>query len=165
DTRENLVSFTLDSVVTNITRAASGSFTTPDVVFNGPQTLTFGSVTQDLVTLQFTDGTGTSTVVPTSVQIQLGNSSIAGVPPSGVWLDNGVAFQLYKAEWEGSDVKPTGQTLYTVAGPVNPTIMGRVYSGSVTFTDYLGLPISGAKVSVVLANGTTITTTTDSKGT
>jgi hypothetical protein len=122
-------------------------------------------VTQDLVILQFTDGSGASTIVPTSVQIQLGNSSIASVPPSGVWLDNGVSYQLYKVEWEGSDVKPSAQALYTVAAPVDQNILGRVYSGSVTFTDYLGLPISGAKVSVALANGTTITMTTDSKGT
>jgi hypothetical protein len=165
NTRENLVSFTLDSVVTNITSATSGSFTTPAIIFNGPQTLSFSSVTQDLVILQFTDGSGASTIVPTSVQIQLGNSSIASVPPSGVWLDNGVSYQLYKVEWEGSDVKPSAQALYTVAAPVDQNILGRVYSGSVTFTDYLGLPISGAKVSVALANGTTITMTTDSKGT
>ena len=165
NTRENLVSFTLDSVVTNITRADSGSFTTPAIAFDGPQTLTFSSVTQDLVTLQFTDGSGTGTIVPTSVQIQLGNSSIASVPPPGVWLDSGVSYQLYRVEWEGSDVKPASQTLFTVTAPVDQHIMGRVYSGSATFTDYLGLPISGAKVSVTLANGTTFSATTDSKGT
>ena len=163
--RQNLISFTLDSVVTNVTRADSGSFTVPAIVFNGPHTLTFDAVTQYLVTLQFTDGTGTSTIVPTLVQIHSGDSPVASVPSSGAWLDNGTRFQIYQVEWQGTDVKPVSQTVYTVNAPLTQTITTRVYSGTLTVTDYLGLPVSGAKVSVALANGTTITTTTDSKGT
>ncbi len=164
DARQNLVSYTLDSLVTNVTRAGSGSFTTPAILFNGPHTLTFNSVTQDLVNLQFTDASGTSIILPNLVQIQYGDSPITTVPSSGVWLDNGAKFQITNVEWEGADVKPTGQTVYTVDAPANQTVLARVYSGSIKVTDYLGLPISGAKVSVTLANGTIITTTS-SKGT
>ncbi len=165
EVRQNLIAFTLDSLETNVTRADSGSFTTPAIIFNGPHTLAFEAVTQDLVTLQFTDGAGTGTIVPTLVQIYSGTSPVASVPSSGTWLDNGTRFQIYQVEWEGTDVKPAGQTVYTVSAPVSQTIATRVYSGTLTVTDYLGLPISGAKVSVTLVNGTTIALTTDSKGT
>lgn len=162
--RQNLVSFTLDSVVTNVTRADSGTFTTPPIVFDVPQTLAFNAVTQDLVALQFTNAAGTASIVPTLAQVRFENSTVASVPSSGMWLDNGTRYQVYKVEWEGADVTPAGQSVYTVIAPVNQTILARVYSASITVTDYLGLPVSGAKVSVTLVNGTTITTTTSSKG-
>jgi hypothetical protein len=163
--RQNLVSFTLDSLVTNVTRADSGSFTTPAIVFNGPQALKFNAATQALVALQFTNSAGTNTIVPTLVQIQYGDSPITSVPSSGVWLDYGTKFQLSDVQWEGADVKPASQTFYTVNAPANETVEARVYSGSIAVTDYLGLPISGARVSVTLVNGTIITTTTSNKGT
>ena len=68
DVRQNLLSFTLNSATTNVTRESAGNFTTPAIPFTGAQTLMFNAVTQDLVTLQFKDSTGTNAIVPTSVQ-------------------------------------------------------------------------------------------------
>jgi hypothetical protein len=163
-TRQNLISYTLDGTLTNVTRSASGNFTTPSITFSAPYTLTFNAVTQDLVDFQFKDSTGTDTIVPALVQIQIDDPTIVNVPPTGVWLDSGTKFQFYDVEWESSDVKPTNQTVYTVDAPSNQTVLDRVYNGNVVATDYLGLPVSGAKVTVALANGTTITATTGSNG-
>ena len=164
DTRQNLSSFTLDSAITNVARGASGNFTTPEITFTAPHTLFFTSVTQYLVTLQFKDSTGADTISPTTVEIELDDPAIVTVPPSGTWLDNGTSFQLYKIEWEGVDVMPANQTVYTVTAPLNQTVLDRVYNGNILVTDYLGLPVSGAEVSITLDNGTTLIATTDSSG-
>ena len=71
DTRQNLLSFTLDSVTTNVTRQSSGTFTTTVITFTGQHTLIFNSVTQYLVGFQFKDSTGLDTISPTSVEIQV----------------------------------------------------------------------------------------------
>jgi len=162
--RQSLVSFSLDSSVTNITSESSGNFTTPNITFSGPHILVFNSAVQDLVAFQFKDSTGTRAIVPTSVQIQLEDPTIVSVPSTGVWLDSGTKFLIYDVEWEGVDVKPTGQTVYTVALPSNQTVLDQVYSGDIVAKDYLGLPVAGAHVSVALANGTTITSITGTNG-
>ena len=162
--RQSLESFTLDSSVTNTTEGSTGSFTTPNITFDGPHTLVLTSATQDLVTFVFKDGSGTHAITPTSVRIQVEDPTVINVPPSGVWLNNGTRFQLYDIEWQGVDVKPANQTVYTVTAPLNQTVLSRVYSGRIVTTDYLGIPISGAKVSITLANGTVIAATTGSDG-
>jgi len=165
DTRQGLVSFTLDSVTTNVTSGSSGEFTTPGMTISGPTSLVFNAATQDLVVLQFRDSTGTDKIAPSSVQIEPeGSTVVVSVPSTGVWLDNGTRFQIYRVEWESADVKPAVQTIYTVNGPLNQTVLNRVYNGKIVAKDYLGVPVSGAKVSVILANGTTITSTTGSDG-
>jgi hypothetical protein len=165
DIRQELVSYTFDSVTTSVTNGSSGEFTTPGLTIDGPTSLVFNAATQDLVVLQFRDSTGTGTIAPSSVQIEPeGSAVVVTVPSTGAWLDNGTRFQIYGVEWESADVKPAGQTIYTVNGPLNQTVLDRVYSGTIVVKDYLGLPISGARVSVILANGTTIASTTGSNG-
>ncbi|MDA4135593.1 MAG: zinc ribbon domain-containing protein [Thaumarchaeota archaeon] len=164
DIRQSLVSYTLDSSVTNVTAGSPGNFTTPAIAFSGPHTLVFNSVIQDLVAFQFKDSTGANTIIPTSVQIQLEDPTIISVPLTGVWLDSGTKFQIYDVEWEGTDVKPANQNVYTVDLPSNQTVLDRVYSGNIVATDYLGLPVADARASVTLANGTTIFSVTGSNG-
>ena len=124
DTRQNLISFTLDAVTTNVTSESVGEFTTPSITVSGPYVLVFNAATQDLVTFHFKDSRGTDTIVPTSVQIQTDLSATVSVPPSGVWLDNGTRFQVYDVEWESADVKPSGQTVYTVGAPLERDLVG-----------------------------------------
>jgi hypothetical protein len=164
DTRQSLLSFTIDSVSNNVTREVSGIFTTPNIEFMSPNSLTFISVTQYLIGFQFKDSTGSHSISPSSVEIELDDPTILLVPPSGTWLDSGTTFQLYQVQWEGIDVMPTNQTKYTVSSPIDQLILDRVYTGSILVTDYLGLPISGAKVTITLENGTTLASTTGSNG-
>jgi hypothetical protein len=162
--RQNLVSFALDGSVTNVTRAQSGSFTTPPLAFGSSHQLTFNSVTQYLVSLAFQDGSGTATVQPASVQIQVNDRALVDVNSSQVWLDGGTSFQIHRAVWENADVTPTSPAVYTVSGPALESIPLRVYAGEVTATDYLNFPISGASLSVTLVNGTTLQRTTAPNG-
>jgi hypothetical protein len=165
NTRQNLLSYTLDGLVTNVTRADSGTFTTPTIAFTGPHALAFNAVTQYLISFQFKDSTGTHTITPSSFQIQVDDPQIVNMTQSQIWLDNGTRYQIYSAMWEGADVLPTPQTVYTASAPVNHTVADSVYSARVVATDYLGLPLSGAQVSITLANGTAIRRSTSSNGT
>jgi hypothetical protein len=50
------------------------------------------------------------------------------------------------------------------AAPLNVTLQTRVYAASLKVLDLLGLPVSGAQVSMTLVNGTTLTGTTNGDG-
>ncbi len=165
NTRQNLISYSLDGLVTNVTRADSGTFTTPTITITGPQELAFTPTTQYLVSFQFKDITGTRTIVPTSFQIQVTDSQIIDVTQSQTWLDSGTNYQIYSVIWEGANVKPAGQSVYTVNAPVNLTLADSVFAARVAITDYLGFPLSGARLSITLANGTTIQRSAPSNGT
>ncbi len=165
NTRQNLLSYTLDGQTNNVTRADSGTFTTPSIVLTAPQELTFAPVTQYLISFQFKDSTGASTITPTSFQIQVDDPQVINVTGSGLWLDSGEEYQIYSVVWEGVNVMPSSQTVYTANAPINQTLTDRVYAATVKTTDYLGLPVSGAQASITLANGTAIHRTTSSDGT
>ena len=165
NTRQNLFSFTLDGLVTNVTRADSGTFTTPTIAFAGPHELAFTPVTQYLISFQFKDSTGTHTITPSSFQIQVDDSQIISVTQSQIWLDSGTEYQIYSVMWEGANVKPATQSVYAVDAPANQTVTDRVFDARVVATDYLGFQLSGAQLSITLANGTTIQRSTPSNGT
>lgn len=165
DSRFALQSYSLDGVVTNVTASnETGAFTIPPVSFTTFHQVVFDSVTQYLVTFQFSDSTGTRSITPTAVQLQLNDPSIVDVPNSAIWLNVGSVFQIYEVEWEGTNVAPANQAVYSVNGPLNEKVLDRVYSGDLSAIDYLGIPISGAKVSITLANGTTVTRMTGNDG-
>ncbi|MDA4121975.1 MAG: hypothetical protein OK456_02195 [Thaumarchaeota archaeon] len=165
NTRQNLLSYTLDGQSNNVTRADSGTFITPSVLLTAPQELAFTSATQYLISFQFKDSTGASTITPTSFQIQVDDPQVVNVTGSTIWLDSGEKYQVYSVVWEGVNVMPSSQTVYTTNAPVNQTVTDVVYAVTIRTTDYLGLPVSGAQASITLANGTAIHRTTSSDGT
>jgi hypothetical protein len=165
NTRQNLLSYSLDGQASNVTRAYSGTFTTPAITFTGPHELVFIPVTQYLISFQFKDNTGTHTITPTSFQIQVDDPQIINSTQPQLWLDSGAKYQIVSVIWEGSNVKPNTQTVYSVTAPVNQTVADSVFTGRIQATDYLGVPISGAMASITLANGTTIQRSTSGNGT
>jgi hypothetical protein len=120
---------------------------------------------QYLVSFKFKDSIGTNTITPAFFQIETNNSTVMSVPSFELWLDSGSKFQIYSVIWENMDVKPTSNVTYTVNAPLNETILDRVFNAKLLVTDYLGIPISGVKVTFTLANGTTIQSTTGIDGT
>ncbi|MDA4121947.1 MAG: thermopsin [Thaumarchaeota archaeon] len=165
NTKQDLLSYTLDGQVTNVTLAASGTFTTPPILFTGPQDLAFTSVTQFLVSFHFEDNSGTSAIAPSSFVIQVDGTELLNVTVGQVWLDEGTDYQVYAVMWESSNVTPLDQTAYPVDSPQNQTVVSRVFAADLRATDYLGFPISGARVSVTLANGTLVQRNTSGNGT
>lgn len=167
NTRQNLLSYTLDGKTTNVTRAESGNFTSPTITFDSAHAMTFNQVTQYLVSLQFKDNSGADTITPTYLGIEVYNTSAPAVvllPTFQVWLDSGAKFLISILMWEGTDVKPANRTASTVGAPLNDVVRARVYDAKLRVTDYLGIPISGAQVTFVLVNGTTVKATTSGDG-
>jgi len=164
DARQNLISYTLDGSSTNVTRAGSGSFATPAMTFASYHQLTFNSMTQYLVSFGFEDSSGTTTIQPPSLQIQVVGLVLMDVNGSQIWLDSGTSFQIHAVIWENANVTPITPRVYMASGPALENVPLRVYAAKITATDYLGLPISGASASVTLVNGTTIQRTTGSDG-
>lgn len=164
DIRQNLLSYTLDGSVTNVTRAVSGNFTTPAIAFTGPQQLTFSAVAQYLISFQFRDSSGTQAIVPSSFQVEVNDPQIINVTQFQLWLDNGTTFQVYSVIWEGANVTPNNITTYTATSPANHALDDNVFPASLEVRDYLGTSISGATMTLTLANGTTIQRTTSSNG-
>jgi hypothetical protein len=68
--------------------------------------------------------------------------------------------------WESASVGPDPPPSYQVkASPLNITLETQVYPASLKVVDLFGLPVSGAQVSMTLANGTTLTGVTKGDGT
>jgi hypothetical protein len=163
---ETLTSYSLDGAArTGIPPSnTSVSFTTPALTFTQAHTLDFNAVAQYQVAFQFLDGVGRSPVQPSVVQIQVGNSTVVVGGPS-LWLENGTSFSVVNVTWEGASVGPEPPPSYQVkAAPLNVTLDTKVYQASLKVDDLFGLPVSGAQVSMTLANGTTLTGATDGKG-
>lgn len=166
-TRETLTSYALDGVtLVNVPQSATAAaFTTPTITFTQPQTLDFYAETGYQVEFQFFDGLGSVPIQPSAVVLGIGNSTVNLEGPS-VWLENGTTFTLVNVSWEGASVGPSPPPSYHVKGaPLNVTLDTQVYPASLSVVDPFGLPVSGAQVSMALANGTTLTGTTSKQGT
>jgi len=164
--RETLTSFSLDGAAPTsvLPSNSSASFTTAALTFNQAHTLEFSTVVQYQVAFQFLDGLGTSPVQPSVVQLRVGNSTVDVEGPS-FWLGNGTSFTVVNVTWEGANVGPEPPPSYQVkAAPLNVTLDTKVYQASLKVVDLFGLPVSGAQVSMTLANGTTLTGVTNGKG-
>lgn len=164
DSRLNLISYTLDGALVNVTREDSGTFTAPAVTFNRPHALVLTAVSQYLIGFLFRDSTGDTVIIPTVFRVELGNHTTVSVPSFRLWLDTGSTYRIARIEWEGSDIKPTPATSYRVGGPLTQAIITRVYDAKFSATDYFGIPISGAVVKFMLPNGTTVSATTGGDG-
>ncbi len=163
DSRQNLLSYTLDGKKTGVTRADSGNFTTPAVEFDRYHVLVFNPVTQYLITFQFTDDPGSRHIFPTSLQI-VSDGKVTEVTGLKGWLDSGATFKLANVIWEGVDVKPSNQPPYRVENPSTVTVHARVYDLKMRLTDLLQIPVSGAEARIVLANGTVLERATANDG-
>ena len=166
-TRESLTSYAVDgaTLVEVPASATSASFTIPAIIFTQPQTLDFYAATGYEVEFSFFDGLGNVPIQPTAVVLGIGNSTV-NVEGSSVFLGNGTAFTVVNVSWEGASVGPSPPPSYDVkAEPLNVTIDTQVYPASLSVVDPFGLPVSGARVSMALANGTTVTGTTSKQGT
>ena len=134
------------------------------MTFKQAHALDFTAVAQYQVAFQFLDGLGRSPVQPSVVQLRVGNSTVDVEGPS-VWLENGTSFTVVNVTWEGASVGPEPAPSYQVkAAPLNLTLDTEVYQASLKVVDLFGLPVSGAQVSMTLANGTTLTGVTNGKG-
>ncbi len=165
--RDVLTSYSLDggSAVAVPASTSAASFTTPSVSFTRPHLLALNASAQYEVTFQFFDALGRNPVVPSDVQLGIGNTTVDVQGPSA-WIANGTAFSIINVTWEGAGVGPTPPPSYRVeAAPLNVTVETRVYQASLKMVDLLGLPLSGAQVSMTLANGTTVMGTTKPDGT
>jgi hypothetical protein len=149
--------------VTLIPQSGNGTFVV-SIVMDGPQTINIKSTTQYYTSFKFTDASGLKTITPTDLQIVV-NGETQDVKGFSVWLDNGTAFTVSKLVYEGVDVRPPSETQYSVTGPSQVTLKALIYDATLKVTDFLGLPVSGAKVSLTLVNGTTITGLTGGDGT
>jgi len=166
-TRETLASYSVDGAAPTSVPASnsSASFTVPALTFTQAHTLDFSSVTQYQVSFRFLDGLGRNPVVPSVVQIGVGNSTVNVEGPS-VWLGNGTSFTIVNITWEGAGVGPEPPPSYHVkAAPLNITLDTAVYQASFKVVDLFGLPVGGAQVSMTLANGTVVTGVTKGDGT
>ena len=155
--RQNLVGFSLDSQAMNIPSNDSGTFTTPQIEFNTFHTLTFESVEQYFVKFSFSDATGSTTIIPATLAIRIGNASAQTVPGFKLWMDSGTSFVIASVLWEGVDVKPANLSPYRVVLGLAPSINARVYNAQLRVTDYLGQAVPGAQTTILLANGTAVT--------
>ncbi len=145
--------------------ATAPTFTTVAVTFNQPHILVFSAVAQYQVAFQFFDSLGRNTIEPSTVELGIGNSTVDVQGPS-VWLANGTSFSVVNVTWEGAGVGPTPPPSFQVKeAPLNVTLDTKVYGASLKVVDLFGLPVSGAQVSMSLANGTTVTGTTKGDGT
>jgi len=164
--RAVLSSYVLDNgplVATN--SSDSASYTTPIVVFTKAHSLGFAADTQYQVSFKFFDINGRNPVSPSDVQLIAGNATmdLQGEP---AWLKDGASFQVVGVFWEGSSVGPLPAPSFTVqAAPLNVTLNTKVYPASLKVVDLFGFPVSGAQVSMMLANGTVVTGTTKGDGT
>lgn len=164
--RETLTSYALDgSTLVKVPASTAASFTTPAITFTQPQTLDFYAATGYQVEFSFFDGLGNAPVEPSTVVLGVGNSTI-DVQGSSVLLGNGTSFTIVNITWEGASVGPTPPRSYQVkAAPMNVTVDVQAYPSSLKVVDLFGLPVSGAQVSMTLANGTVVTGTTNKAGT
>jgi len=165
-TRETLASYSADGAapIGVAPSASSETFTTAALTFTKAHALGFGAVTQYQVSFQFFDGLGRNAIEPSAVQLGVGNATVDVQGPSA-WLENGTSFTVVNVTWEGASVGPEPPPSYQVKAPLNVTLETAVYPASLKVVDLLGLPVSGAQVSMTLVNGTTVTGTTKGDGT
>ncbi len=165
NSRQRLVFYTLDGSTVPVSETQTETFTTTPITFNKAHELTFNSVTQYLISFRFTDHSGNNPITPSHFDLETDNSNVADVPQFSIWLDNGTTFQIHSIIWQNSDVKPSQQTTYVANAPLNQTVQCNIFNATLTTKDYLNIPVSGAQVTVTLANQTSIQAVTASDGT
>jgi len=161
-TRQRITSWSLDGGQSN-SAGTSSVVTTAAITMDSGHSVVFYSVTQYLVTLAVTDGSGVRALVPESVILDInGGNQMA---TTSAWVADGASLQVVSIMWHGVNVAPTHPVNYVVSSPLTVAIDARVYEATIAVKDTLGLPIGGAECAVTLANGTMIRASTSGDGT
>ena len=161
-----LVSYSVDGspAVAVPPSSSSTTFAVPAITFNQDHTLTFYGISEYEVSFLFLDHSGGQQITPSAIGLTEGNSTVQ-VQGDTAWLVNGTSFAVSSVIWEGASVGPAPPPSFTMKGaPQNITLETYSYPASIRVVDLLGLPVSGAHVSMTLANGTTVSGTTKSNG-
>ncbi|HXW95771.1 MAG TPA: carboxypeptidase-like regulatory domain-containing protein [Nitrososphaerales archaeon] len=161
--RQRVTSFTIGGLVVNVSKA-EGTTSTPALVMNSAQQVSFATVTQYLVTLRFTDYSGSVTIAPVSFTVSLpeGAENLTG---SKIWFDSGFQFSVTRVSWEGVEASTVGGPGLKVTSPQTLTVQTDVYQASLKVVDMLGFPVSGAQVTVTFGNKSSATFTSGGDGT
>jgi subtilase family serine protease len=163
--RQNALGYVLNQAQpTLLTRASNGTFTV-QVTMNQPQSIAINSVTQYLVSYQFKDSVGSQTIVPSGAKVQLNSSTVVPLAQSAFWVDSGSQVQIYSVTWQGIDVTPAVPNNALVTAPLSATVLCRIFTATLRVQTSAGNPVSGAQVSITLANQTALQFTTGSDGT
>ena len=160
--RQRISGWSIDGGQSNPVGTAS-VVTTSAIVMDSEHSVSFYSVIQYLVTISVKDNAGANTLTPDSITLDINGGS--QVLTFSAWVDNGASLQITSIMWMGVDVAPTPPTTYVVSAPMTVTLNARVYDATITVKDPLGLPIGGAACRILLANGTTVDTSTGGNGT
>jgi hypothetical protein len=163
NSRQTITGYTINKLSSNISSLGLTTLTTPTININSSHQLTFDATQQYLVSFNLFDSCAVRSINPSSLQIQTEQTKL-NVSDWGIWLNVGAKFQIVQILWESTEVKPNTPTVYTVNGPLNKTLLCRIYDAKILVKDYLGLPIAGAKVSLILDNGTKLQTSSDTNG-
>ena len=148
--RQRVISFTLGGQVVNVTKVA-GSTSTPAFILNSAQQVSFATVTQYLVSFHFTDYSGSSAIAPRSFAVSTSGGT-ENLTASKSWYDSGSRFTVTEINWEGAEVSTVGSPGLQVTSPRTLTVQTGVYQASLKVVDALGLPVSGAQVTVTFEN-------------
>jgi hypothetical protein len=147
--------------VSPLNESSTGTFQVA-LTMDSEQSVAVLSTTQYNTTFAFTNALGSEAVVPTELQLTI-DAKPSEVTGFSIWLNNGTTFTISKVVYESSDVTPANFTR-TVDGPLQLTVRADVYDGTIAVHDFLGFAVAGAQVKMTLANGTTISGTTNGDG-
>jgi len=159
--RQRVSSWSLDGGPPNQVGTEDPVVATVDV--NASHTITFNSAVQYLVAINLKDSSGTVTLSPGDVIVNVngGSETAAG---DEVWVYAGSSVQVVSVNWKGVEVAPAQSQTYKVSSPLGITVPVRVYEAEVVVKDLLGMSVGGAQYSITLANQTTLRGTTPGDG-
>jgi hypothetical protein len=163
NSKQVLTAYNLDGALTEFADVESETVSVPTIVIDAPHELTFNSAIQYLVMFAFNDSTGTQTLTPTVLQLEVNSTNVI-VPQYSIWLTQETPFQIGSVVWQDAEVAPTPPITYTVNEPLNLTVLCRVFNATLQVTDTSGKPLTGAQVNVTLANQTTVEAITGADG-
>jgi len=118
--------------------------------------------TEYMVRLRFLDSKGINIIKPSEVRFTAPNGSSMILGTYEIWLQQGT-ITITNVVWSSVDVKPV-DTTYQIQGPRTLTMRCSVFDLTVELSDSLSLPVSGANVTLILANQTRVWLLTDSDG-
>jgi len=146
-------------------KAAGGTamVTTSAIVMDAHHTVTFNSVTQFLVTIVVRDNSGADVLESAGMQLNV-NGGTLSLTGNQIWLDSGSDLSVVGITWHGADIAPSQPAASVAVQPLTVTVNARVFDATIVVKDPFGLPVGHADVTVTLANGTVIHTTTSNDG-
>ena len=137
--------------------------TTSAIIMYSPHTVDFVSATQYQVLIDVKDSTGTDTLTPDSIQLNVSGTSQT-LTGDELWVDSGSTLSVTGIAWHGADVAPVAPAQYTVTSQSTVVVNARVYDAAILVRDPFGSAVGGADAAITLANGTTVHRATAGNG-